>query len=165
MEPDRWNIRRARPVDAVEMTTCVQAAYQQYISRIGKPPGPMLDDYSNMADQHQAFVAEESGRVIGILVLIRKKGGILMDNVAVLPKYQGKGLGYRLIQLAETQALEQGFKYLDMYTHELMTENIEMYQRLGYVETKRCIEKGYRRVYMRKKLLEKTKGLGDVLKF
>jgi ribosomal protein S18 acetylase RimI-like enzyme len=113
----------------------------------------MLDDYSKVVEQHQAFVAEESERVIGVLVLIRKKGGILMDNVAVLPKYQGKGLGHRLIQLAETHALEQGFKYLDMYTHELMTENIEMYKRLGYVETKRCIEKGYRRVYMRKKLL------------
>ena len=153
MESDRWNIRRAQPADAIEITTCVEAAYRHYIYRIGKPPGPMLDDYSKVVEQHQAFVAEESGRVIGVLVLIRKKGGILMDNVAVLPKYQGKGLGHRLIQLAETHALEQGFKYLDMYTHELMTENIEMYKRLGYVETKRCIEKGYRRVYMRKKLL------------
>ncbi len=153
MESDRWNIRRAQPADAIEITTCVEAAYRHYIYRIGKPPGPMLDDYSKVVEQHQAFVAEESERVIGVLVLIRKKGGILMDNVAVLPKYQGKGLGHRLIQLAETHALEQGFKYLDMYTHELMTENIEMYKCLGYVETKRCIEKGYRRVYMRKKLL------------
>jgi len=153
MESDRWNIRRAQPADAIEITTCVEAAYRHYIYRIGKPPGPMLDDYSKVVEQHQAFVAEESERVIGVLVLIRKKGEILMDNVAVLPKYQGKGLGHRLIQLAETHALEQGFKYLDMYTHELMTENIEMYKRLGYVETKRCIEKGYRRVYMRKKLL------------
>ncbi len=152
MEADCWNIRQAQPADAVEMTACVEAAYRPYISRIGKPPGPMLDDYSKVVEQHQAFVAEESGRVIGVLVLIRKNGGILMDNVAVLPKYQGKGLGYRMIQLAEAQAFEQDFKYLDMYTHELMTENIEMYKRLGYVETKRCTEKGYRRVYMRKRL-------------
>ena len=146
------NIRRARSTDVVEISTCVEAAYRHYISRIGKPPGPMLDDYSKVVGQHQVFVAEKNKRVIGVLVLIRKKVGILMDNVAVLPKYQGQGLGHRLIQLAETQAFEQGFKYLHMYTHELMTENIEMYKRLGYVETERCIEKGYRRVYMRKKL-------------
>jgi N-acetylglutamate synthase-like GNAT family acetyltransferase len=153
MEADQWIIRRAQSADAVEMKTCVKAAYRHYIARMGKPPGPMLDDYSEMVEQHQAFVAEESGRVIGILVLILKNDGILMDNVAVLPKYQGKGLGHQLVQFAETQAFERGFKSLYVYTHELMTENIEMYKRLGYVETKRCTEKGYRRVYMRKRLL------------
>lgn len=153
MEADHWNIRQALQADAAEITTCVAAAYRHYIPRIGKPPGPMLDDYSRVVGQHQVFVAEESERVIGVLVLIKKKSGILMDNVAVLPEYQGQGLGHRLIRLAETRALEQGFQYLDMYTHELMTENIEMYKRFGYKETKRCVEKGYRRVYMRKKLL------------
>ncbi len=153
MEADQWIIRRAQSADAAEMKACVKAAYRHYIARMGKPPGPMLDDYSEMVEQHQAFVAEESGRVIGILVLILKNDGILMDNVAVLPKYKGKGLGHQLIQFAETQAFEQGFKNLYIYTHELMTENIEMYKRLGYVETKRCTEKGYRRVYMRKRLL------------
>jgi ribosomal protein S18 acetylase RimI-like enzyme len=153
LKADRWNIRQARQADAAEITNCVAAAYRHYISRIGKPPGPMLDDYSQVVEQHLVLVAEESERIIGVLVLMRIKNGILMDNVCVLPEYQGRGLGHRLIQLAETRALEQGFKYLDMYTHERMTENIEMYKRCGYAETKRCLEKGYRRVYMRKKLV------------
>ena len=113
----------------------------------------MLDDYSQVGKQHQVLVAEERERIIGVVVLIRKKSGILLDNVAVLPAYQGRGLGHRLIRLAETRALKQGFQYLDMYTYELMTENIEMYKRYGYAEARRCVEKGYRRVYMRKKLL------------
>ena len=108
----------------------------------------MLDDYSEVVKQHQAFVAEESERVVGILVLIIKNDGILMDNVAVLPEYQGKGLGLQLIQFAEAHAFEQGYKNLDIYTHELMTENIKMYKWFGYLETERLTEKVYQRVYV-----------------
>jgi len=146
------NFHKAQPSDAAEMKACVQAAYQHYVDRIGKPPGPMLDDYSQVVARHQAFVAKRKGRVVGVLVLILKCDGILMDNVAVYPEYQGRGLGRRLIKFAENQALAMGYKHLDIYTHELMTENIEMYKRAGYVETHRSIEKGYRRVYLRKKL-------------
>jgi hypothetical protein len=34
----------------------------------------------------------------------------------------------------------------------MMTENIGLYQRIGYVETRRVTEKGYDRVYMTKQL-------------
>ncbi len=40
----------------------------------------------------------------------------------------------------------------NLYTHEGMTENIGLYEYLGYIETDRRTEKGYRRVYMRKNL-------------
>lgn len=161
MEVNRWIVRRAQPPDAKEMKACVQAAYQHYIARIGKPPGPMLDDYSEVIKRHQAFVATENKRIIGVLILILKNDGILMDNVAVLPEFQGKGLGHQLIQFAETQAFEQGFEYLDTYTNEVMIENIEMYSRLHYQETKRCQVAGYDRVYMRKKV-EKEENLDRV---
>ena len=65
---------------------------------------------------------------------------------------QGKGLGRRLVEFAEFEARKLGFLHIDLYTHELMTENIQMYKHLGYVETKRRIENGYQRIYMRKAL-------------
>jgi ribosomal protein S18 acetylase RimI-like enzyme len=80
--------------------------------------------------------------------------------VAVHPAYQGQGIGRRLLQLAEVEALRQGFAHIDLYTHERMTENIALYQRLGYVETARRTEKGYQRVYMRKTLSQATRALG-----
>jgi ribosomal protein S18 acetylase RimI-like enzyme len=146
-------IRKAQLQDAAAMQSCVEAAYRHYIPRIGKPPGPMLDDYAEIVQQHQAFVAEASGQIVGVLVLIRKDNGILLDNVAVHPEHQGKGFGRQLIELAESEARNQGFGHLELYTHERMTENIEMYRRLGYIETKRRNEKGYQRVYMQKSLL------------
>lgn len=112
----------------------------------------MLDDYAQVIWQHDVFVLESNQSVIGAVVLIRKGQGILLDNVAVDPAYQGKGYGRRLIECAETQAQQQGFAHLDLYTHECMTENIAMYKRLGYAETERRTERGYQRVYMRKQL-------------
>lgn len=39
-------IRKALPSDAPGMKACVEAAYRHYVPRIGKAPGPMLDDES-----------------------------------------------------------------------------------------------------------------------
>jgi ribosomal protein S18 acetylase RimI-like enzyme len=77
---------------------------------------------------------------------------MLLDNVAVRPECQGKGIGRCLLDLAEATAKGRGYVALDLYTHGRMTENMEMYKRLGYVETERKTEQGYNRVYMRKPL-------------
>ena len=103
-------IRPAKKSDATGMSTCVEEAYRHYISRMGKPPGPMLDDYEGIIRQHGAFVAEHDGEIVGLLVLIRVESGILLDNVAVHPRYQGKGLGRRFLELAESEARSQGCK-------------------------------------------------------
>jgi ribosomal protein S18 acetylase RimI-like enzyme len=152
MEENTPPIRQALLADAAAMKVCVEAAYRHYISRIGQIPGPMLEDYSEVVQKHQAFMTEAKGQIVGVLVLIRKDSGILLDNVAVHPEHQGKGLGRRLIELAESEARDQGFAHLDLYTNERMTENIARYKRLGYLETERRIEKGYNRIYMRKSL-------------
>lgn len=144
-------IRRATSNDADSIQKLVELAYIHYIDRIGKPPGPMLDDYNEVIRHHAVFVAEAE-EIVGVLVLIHLAKGILLDNVAVHPDYQGKGLGKHLINFAESEALGQGFKALDLYTHECMNENIELYKSLGYEETIRKEVQGYSRVYMQKSL-------------
>lgn len=145
-------IRKAQPADTPKMKNCVKAAYRHYIARMGKSPGPMLDDYSEVVRKHQAFVAELNGQVVGVLVLILQDEGILLDNFAVPPEYQGQGFGRKLVEFAESEARNQGFSHLDLYTHECMAENIKMYKRLGYVNTERRTVRGYQRVYMRRSL-------------
>jgi len=148
---DGLEIRRANSTDAMSIAKCVKAAYEHYIGRIGKPPGPMLDDYIDVVQRQTVFVAV-SDEVVGVLVLMQTQTAILLDNVAVRPDHQGKGLGKRLIKLAELEASDQGFEKLDLYTHESMSENIEIYKTLGYTETERRKECGYNRVYMQKQL-------------
>ena len=146
-------IRPAEQPDVEKIKNCVDRAYVHYTERIGKKPGPMLDDYSKIVRNHQAFVAVLESRLVGVCVLIRKKGGILLDNIAVHPEFQNRGLGRKLIEFCESKVRKQGFSKLDLYTNVLMTENISLYQRLGYAETKRLTEKGFNRVYMSKTLI------------
>ena len=99
---DNMLVRKATPADVPGMKACVDAAYGHYIARIGRPPAPMLDDYAVVVRQHAAFVAEVEGRVVAILVLIQKPDGLLLDNIAVLPEFQGKRLGRRLSAMSRS---------------------------------------------------------------
>ncbi len=148
-----WTLSPARPEDAAAITAVVNAAYTPYIARIGTKPGPMLDDYAAVIADHIVHVARDGQTISGVVVLIEKPDGtILFDNIAVAPEAQGSGLGRRLMDFAEAEAARRGHDRLDLYTHEMMTENIEIYTRRGYVETDRRTERGFPRVYMAKDL-------------
>src|SRR3954449_4037627 len=80
----RSMIRRARPEDSEAVCRLVHNAYAHYVERLGKPPGPMLDDYDRRIAAGQAWVLEDGGSVVGVLVLEDAEGGaLLLDNVAV----------------------------------------------------------------------------------
>jgi GNAT superfamily N-acetyltransferase len=87
-----------------------------------------------------------------LVVLIPERETMLLDNVAVSPKAQGRGFGVRLIGFAEQRARDAGFAAVRLYTQEIMTENLALHARLGFVETHRDEELGLNRVYMTKPL-------------
>jgi ribosomal protein S18 acetylase RimI-like enzyme len=142
----------ALPGDAADVAAVVEAAYAPYVARIGTKPGPMLDDYDAVIARHIVRVVRAEGAIVGVIVLIEADGGVLLDNIAVAPEAQGRGIGRRLMDFAEAEAARRGYARLDLYTHEMMTENIEIYRRRGFVETDRRTERGFPRVYMAKDL-------------
>jgi ribosomal protein S18 acetylase RimI-like enzyme len=145
-------IRAATPADAAVVAELVNAAYHCYIERIGQPPGPMLDDYAKRIADEQVWVLDDTDGIVGILVLEDTASGLLLDNIAVAPGQQGKGHGRALLEFAEAQAVGRGWDAIRLYTNALMTENIALYRRIGYVETARVTEKGFDRAYMTKRL-------------
>jgi ribosomal protein S18 acetylase RimI-like enzyme len=146
-------IRPATAADRVAIETIVTEAYSIYIERIGKPPGPMLDDYAALIAAGAVNVLEEpAGTIAGIIVLLPKPDHLLLDNIAVSRERQGGGLGRRLIAFAEGEARRLGYHEVRLYTHETMTENVALYTRLGFVETGRGRDAGYDRVFMTKGL-------------
>jgi ribosomal protein S18 acetylase RimI-like enzyme len=146
-------IRLAEPADRPAIEAIVRAAYAVYIPRIGKPPGPMLDDYGRLIADGAVSVIEEAGEEIAaLIVLIPKPDHLLLDNIAVRPDRQGRGLGRALIEHGEREARRRGFREIRLYTHEKMIENIALYTRIGFVETGRGNDGGYDRVFMTKSL-------------
>jgi len=75
-----------------------------------------------------------------------------IDNIAVDPALQGRGLGRQLIDHAVRDATRLRLPALRLYTNVAMTENLLMYAKMGFVETHRALEGGFHRVYTRRNL-------------
>ena len=145
-------LRLATQDDRAAVERIVEAAYSPYITRIGRKPGPMLDDYRALIDASHVQVLISEGAICGVLVLTPEQDAMLLDNIAVDPSVKGKGFGKQLMLAAEQAARDAGYKAIRLYTHEMMTENIALYGKVGYVETHRAVEKGLHRVFMTKQL-------------
>lgn len=145
-------IRLAAAADRAGVERVVHDAYVHYIDRIGKTPGPMLDDYADYIARGYVNVVEQGGEIVAVLVLIPEAEAMLLDNIAVSPRLQKSGFGRLLLEHAEARARALGLKAIRLYTQEKMTENIALYTRIGYRETHRKQEKGLDRVFMTKAL-------------
>jgi GNAT superfamily N-acetyltransferase len=142
------HIREATAADLPAVREIIDAAYRMYLSRMDRPPAPMLRDYAPGVEAGTLWVAGDPPDAL--ISLIPAGGSLLVENVAVHPHAQGAGLGRRLMEFAEAEAARMGLARLSLYTNVVMTENQAIYARLGYRETRREAEDGYRRVYMEK---------------
>jgi len=145
-------IRAAKSVDVEAIRGLVQRAYGPYVSRIGREPRPMEEDYGVKVAEGLVTVAEDCGEVVGLIVLVTEPDCLLVENVAVEPGRQSEGIGRALLAYAEGVARDAGLSALRLYTHVAMTENRAFYPRLGYEETDGGAEEDSERAFFRKRL-------------
>jgi GNAT superfamily N-acetyltransferase len=150
--PDRAAIRPAEPGEAIAIRDLVQRAYAPWVTVIGQRPAPMDDDYSHHITAGEVFVLAIDGVITALVVLIPRPDHLLLDNIAVEPSHAGQGLGRRLMRFAEAEALRRGRGELRLFTHARMVSNVDLYTRLGFVETHRATVDGFDRVFMSKAL-------------
>jgi ribosomal protein S18 acetylase RimI-like enzyme len=141
-------IRPARPDEAPRLAALVERAYAPWVPVVGRRPMPMDDDYAARVAAGEAWVLEEAGAITGVLVLVGHADHLLIDNVAVEPGRQGKGVGRALLDFAEAEARRRGLPEVRLYTNELMERNIALYAARGYAETERRREAFFSRVFM-----------------
>jgi GNAT superfamily N-acetyltransferase len=145
-------IREASANDATAAKACVVSAFEHYTERLGKPPAPMLLDFSAEIEAKHVWLAESADSIVGVLIQYETDLGFYIDTVAVLPNLQGTGVGKELLQFAEREATQRGYDSLYLATNAKMTENQVFYPRIGYAEYERRHEAGYDRVFYRKQL-------------
>ena len=140
-------IRGAVPGEGGAARAIVQRAYEGYVARMGRRPAPMDDDYAARVWGGQVDLAVLAGEPVGVIVMVRGADHLLIENVAVDPVREGQGIGRALLAHAERVAADGGLGELRLYTNAAMTENLELYPRLGYVESGRRREHGFDRVF------------------
>ncbi|MBL6080429.1 GNAT family N-acetyltransferase [Belnapia sp. T18] len=144
------SIRQAWPEEAPVLAAIVERAYAPWVPVIGRRPMPMEDDYPGRIAAGEAWVLEEAGAPVALVVIEQHPDHLLLDNIAVDPARQGRGEGQMLLDFVEAEAARRGLPEVRLYTNILMERNIALYARRGYAETGREVQKGFSRVFMAK---------------
>jgi N-acetylglutamate synthase-like GNAT family acetyltransferase len=146
-------LRRATPADAKVVRELSRAAYAKWVPLIGREPLPMTADYHRAIAQHFIDLLEKDGQLVALIEMIPQQDHLLIENIAVRPDQQGKGLGDRLLQHAEGIGRSLGLEEIRLYTNSAFTSNIAFYAKRGYEEYQRgTIVLGTTTVFMRKRI-------------
>jgi N-acetylglutamate synthase-like GNAT family acetyltransferase len=145
----QWIIRKAVIEDATGLQRVMESAYSAYQERMGGERLPPMEvNYSSEIRDYPTWVAESNGSIVAGLIMVFEDDFASIANIAVHPDFQGQGVGGGLMKFAETVAKEKAYPELRLATHILLTENVSLYEHLGWSE----IERDDVRVYMKKNL-------------
>jgi ribosomal protein S18 acetylase RimI-like enzyme len=145
-------LRPANPEEAAIIAGIVNAAYAKWIAVIGRKPRPMQTDYQRALLEHTFDVAVENGQIVGLIETMQRDDHLWIENVAVVPAAQGRGIGRYLLAHAERQAIETGTFEIRLLTNGAFDANLSLYRRLGYVVDREEDFMNGTTVYMSKKL-------------
>ncbi len=144
-------VRLAEPGRQRVVEAIVQDAYQPWVAIVGGRPAPLDADYGALIAAGRVYVTGEP-EPVGVLVLTAEATTLLVENVAVRPSSQGRGIGRQLLAFAEARARELGLNQVRLFTHEKMVRNLRFYAELGYDVTGVEMIVGGRLVHLAKPL-------------
>jgi len=138
-------LRIAGAADAEAIRTLTREAYAKWVPIAGREPLPMQADYHEAVTRHRFDLAYQGDALVALIETAPEGDQLLIVNVAVRPGFQKRGLGVRLLKLAEQLAAEAGLKGTRLYTNKLFAENIRLYESLGYhIESEETLPVGVR---------------------
>jgi ribosomal protein S18 acetylase RimI-like enzyme len=125
-------LHRATAADAPAVRDLVRAAYSKWVPLLGREPKPMTADYDAAVRDHVVDMLRLDGEMAALIEMEPEADHLLVVNVAVSPSHQGKGYGRALLIHAEEFARSLGLSELRLYTSAHLTENVKLYERVGY---------------------------------
>ncbi len=123
--------RRAIAADADVVRALVHAAYAKWVPVIGRAPRPMTANYDAAIASH-IIDLYDTDRPIALIELVPERSHLLVENVAVLPEHQGKGIGDALLHHANDVARSLRLPELRLYTNAAFASNLAFYTRRGF---------------------------------
>ncbi len=138
--------------DTQSIQALTREAYAKWVPIIKREPVPMSTDYNEALKEHRFDLLFLDGKLAALIETNSKADHLLIINIAVSPHHQGKGLGRRLMDHAETLASTSGHSGIKLYTNKLFAGNVKFYRQLGYqVEREENFKNGIT-VYMHKEI-------------
>lgn len=151
-----FSMRTATQADLARIQECAEAAYTLYIDRIGRRPAPMDADFRSQIEDGLVEIVQVNGEWAGYcvseLLLDDEARTLFVENTALRPSFQGKGLARLMFETLEQKAGAADADTITLYTNAAMHENLALYPKLGFKITDRRREDGFDRVYFAKAL-------------
>lgn len=126
------SLRAATDADVDAIRALTREAYGKWVPLIGREPLPMTADYAEAVRKHRIDLVEADAELVALIEMAPGDDHLLIENIAVSPRHQGKGIGKKLLAHAEQVAASLGLKVLRLYTNKRFTENVQLYLRHGY---------------------------------
>ena len=125
-------MRAASQDDVPAISALVRAAYEKWVPLIGREPLPMQADYDQAVREHRIDLLYDDGELVGLIETIVHHDHLFIENLAVAPAHQGRGLGRHLLADAEAKARACGLGELRLLTNAAFETNVSLYRSLGY---------------------------------
>ena len=129
---ETMQLRRGAAADAAAIRALTREAYAKWVPLIGREPKPMAADYAQALRDHRFDLLTLDGVLAALIETIAHADHLLIENVAVSPSFQRRGLGRMLMAHAEALAVASGLGEVRLYTNKRFAENQQLYGRLGY---------------------------------
>jgi GNAT superfamily N-acetyltransferase len=124
--------RPATLADAPAIRALTREAYAKWVPLIGREPRPMVADHARAVREHRIDLVEIEGRLAALVEMIPHPDHLLIENLAVAPRAQGRGLGGSLLAHADQVAAALGLGETRLYTNGAFAANLRFYARRGY---------------------------------
>jgi N-acetylglutamate synthase-like GNAT family acetyltransferase len=129
-------IRRAKKEDIVS----IQYVIRESILATHKdiyPQEDMAETFNNytteklinLIENHNYFIADENSKIVGCVLAEKNE----MRSLYVLPTYMGKGLGKKLVNIAEEAIKENGYEKVWLWSSLIAHD---FYKYMGYKDVK-----------------------------
>ncbi|MGY5800883.1 GNAT family N-acetyltransferase [Rhizobium hainanense] len=138
------SLRAATDADVDAVRALTREAYGKWVPVIGREPLPMTVDYAEAVRKHRIDLVEADGELVALIEMVPGEDHLLIENIAVSPRHQGRGIGRKLLDHAEHVAATLGLKDIRLYTNKRFAENVQLYLKYGYtIDREEPLEDGF----------------------
>lgn len=130
-------INRAAAEDAESIAEILVEAFsefrEEYTSEAFEAVTPSADEILRRLGEGPIWVAAKNGEIVGTVSAVPEPEWLYIRSMAVRPRAQGRGIGFRLLNVVDEYAIENGFDRLFLYTTYFSPRAIKVYERHGFM--------------------------------
>ena len=128
-------VRPATDSDQPTLFDLHRAVFHGHIEKIwGWDENWQRDNFAAEFAGAATSVIEQNGRIVGYVQILDKEDRIHVQNIAISPEYQGKGIGSRILKNLQLQAAARQVP-LRLGAFRTNTLAQKLYERLGFRRT------------------------------